>query len=133
MTEKTSWLTRCRAWHRAYLRRRSACGEIAQFDDRQLDDLGFIPGDRVFLARNGVAPSAELRGMLARLGLLRQVLGRQARLVELERVCVTCRTRGICRRGVTGSGPWNGYRAFCPNWALLDELVADHTPGRATG
>jgi uncharacterized protein YjiS (DUF1127 family) len=99
--------------------------ELKALDDRQLSDLGITRAQIPVVAGADPRSVELLTRMLARLGITEEAIaGSPGLRRQLERTCSVCFLRRECKRYLklpTDVSP-DGYRAFCPNAAKLDEL-----------
>lgn len=103
---------------RAWRRRSALSAALARLEDFQLDDLGIRRAEIPALVRASSVAPRLLQRMLARLQLEPALQPRR----QLVRTCMVCPAVSRCRVWLDRGGRADGYREFCPNAALLDEL-----------
>lgn len=105
---------------------RSGLGECdSQEVARIAADLGISSRELHALAEAKPGSAALLQEMLPALGIDAKALAETDPLVmrDLQRLCVTCRTKGTCRHALDDLTAEEHYREFCPNAVTLDALV----------
>ncbi len=109
---------------RAWRVRRGLEKELAPLDESALADIGLTRGQvPVVVQAYPIAPRL-LRRMMERLGIDDSLVNAlPGGLVELQRNCVMCSARNLCKRWLRSPTPAAGYRAFCPNAASFDGLL----------
>lgn len=103
---------------RAWRRRSALSAALARLEDFQLEDLGIRRAEIPALVRASAVAPRLLRRMLARLQLEPALQPRR----QLVRTCMVCPSVLRCQAWLDRGGRADGYREFCPNAALLDEL-----------
>ena len=106
-------------WHE----RRSLERELSDLDDASLADLGITRAQIPRFVRAYPEAGELLQSMLARLDLAggaAAMLG--ATYEDLLRTCAMCTERRQCRRWLASGKVDEGYKEFCSNAWVLDQL-----------
>lgn len=109
------------------LQRQALERELNALDDRQLRDLGIARDQIPLLVSAHPEATALLTRMLERLGITDVEIDSNIDLRDtLKRTCAFCIVRQECKRflRLPNRQDTDGYRAFCPNAAELDDLRA---------
>jgi len=118
------WVSAAAQWFRAWRARFALEAVLSGLEDHQLDDLGITRADIPAYARASPFAPRLLAAMLARLGIAPEWVRPQSHAHDqLLRACRVCPDVAACRRWLAKCEPPDGYRAFCPNAALLDKLA----------
>lgn len=114
---------------RRFLRRRIALERtLSALEDHQLDDLGIARGEVAAYSRAAPHASRRLAGMLRRLAVATEIMSARSQTKRaLLKTCRSCPSSAACDRWLGRPGPVEGYRAFCPNVALLAALPRRRT------
>jgi uncharacterized protein YjiS (DUF1127 family) len=107
---------------------------LSALADYQLDDLGMRRDEIQAYARAAPHAPRLLGAMLEELEIAREwVEPRSQAYDELLKNCSVCPEIAACRRWLLSCGRPDGYRAFCPNVALLDKLPRWSGTGHPSG
>lgn len=107
-------------------RRRALACELSELSmtgdlDRVMGDIGLSTSDMANLLKGDPGAPQLLAAMAARIGVEFGTIKDATVLRELQRSCTFCAVSAQCRRWLR-SGRAEGYRSFCPNAVLFDEI-----------
>ena len=130
------WEAVDRALDNARRRRALAC-ELSDLSmtgdfDRVMGDIGLSRSDVAAMLKGCPDAPQLLAAMAPRVGVELGAIKDATVLRDLQRTCTFCSASAQCRRWLR-SGRTEGYRSFCPNAALLDEIRRSATAGRHPG
>lgn len=112
-------------------RRRALACELSELSmtgdfDRVMGDIGLSRSDVAAMVKGCPDAPQLLAAMAARVGVELSAIKDATVLRELQRSCTFCGASAQCRRWLR-SGRAAGYRSFCPNAALFDEVRENAT------
>lgn len=126
-------LGRVGAWWKAWRERRATLAAFNFWNPAELarvaGDAGVPSGELRVLAGKWPDAADLLLPRLARLGLDAAAVERDAPAVlrDLERVCSSCVSRGVCKRDLGRGAAAPGWRDYCLNVGTLDALRREPT------
>jgi hypothetical protein len=111
-----------------WLRRRRDIREIRELGNGEVAkiarELNIQPADLDTLVHQGPHAADELPGLLARLGIDRDLLAKTQPLVlrDMTRVCTSCQQKHRCNRDLDAGTSAQHYAEYCLSASTIDDL-----------
>jgi hypothetical protein len=102
--------------------------EIRELDSRQsakiARELNIQPADLDTLVRQGPHAADELPGLLALLGIDKDLLAKTQPLVlrDMTRVCTSCQQKHRCNQDLAAGSSAQHYAEYCLSASTIDDL-----------
>jgi len=115
-------------WVKKYRQASGLRGELANCNAEEVAliarDIGVSPDELIFIANKGRNAADELPKLLRALGVDPQKLASDApaTMRSLQRICISCGSKGQCQHELAAGTAASRYRDYCPNAMSLDEL-----------